>query len=84
MRNGEIKEEIRLKSDSESDHVRLRRADMAIDVARCELEALENNCEDLNYLIEIVQVGLRRALEAAKSKEEIIFNLPSSTPTRPN
>lgn len=83
MRNLEWQDQMGLDEGRESDRDRLQRADMAIDFARVELEALENNCEDLNYLIEIVQVGLRRALEAQKAVDQIIISR-SNPPGRPN
>lgn len=83
MQNSEWDVLIERLMGAERDRERLQRADMAIDVARGELEGLENACEDLNYLIEIVQVGLKRALKAAGDDGALVVKRAAG-PGHPN
>jgi len=68
MRRQELDHAIAGTALSESDLDRLERAELAIDLAKIELEGVSMECEDLHYLIEIVQLGVRRARHAAKDR----------------
>lgn len=78
----QMNSDIALNPAAGSDRDRLERAELAIEIARTELECLELDGEDLNYLIEIVQLGVRRARQAVNAKEEMDFL--EAPKTRPN
>lgn len=61
----------RLNPMAHSDRERLERAEMAVNLAKLELDGLELDADDLHYLVEIVQLGLQRVRESLQSDKAI-------------
>lgn len=69
-----------MTTQASNDYERLVRAEEALSVANLELGYLECDAEDLQYLVEIVQIGLRRARMAIKPEGSLVSSPANPAP----